>query len=62
MLGVRNMIIRCELCGKEFEASPNRRGNYPRFCPDTHYDNCPICGKYVKGFDYCPYCGIKLKK
>lgn len=45
MLGVRNMIIRCELCGKEFEASPNRRGNYPRFCPDTHYDNCPICGK-----------------
>ena len=29
---------------------------------NTNIDNCPICGKYVKGFDYCPYCGIKLKK
>ena len=29
---------------------------------ESEITNCPICGKYVKGFEYCPYCGIKLKK
>lgn len=31
----------CEWCGKEFEA---KVGNQ-KFCKDTHYSNCVICGK-----------------